>query len=236
VSFVGTSSCRQPAAAFKADKQSLRDNSTRGLDASNALDWAKAMRAMTDILGLTTIATLYQAGNGIFEQFDKVLVLDEGRQIYYGPREGAVPFMEELGFVCDPAANRADFLTSVTVPTERVIAEGYEDRFPRNAEEIQSAYDRSSIKSEMMSQCEYPQSPEAKQNTVEFKAMSEKDKDKYIPKNSVVMTGFPAQVKAAVKRQYQILWGDKATLIVKQAAALAQSLLGGSLFVRRTVS
>lgn len=57
------------------------DNSTRGLDASTALEWAKAIRAMTDIMGLTTIVTLYQAGNGIYEQFDKVLVLDEGRQI-----------------------------------------------------------------------------------------------------------------------------------------------------------
>ncbi len=43
------------------------DNSTRGLDASTALDWAKAMRVMTDKLGLTTIATLYQAGNAVYE-------------------------------------------------------------------------------------------------------------------------------------------------------------------------
>lgn len=35
------------------------DNSTRGLDASTALDFIKAMRAMTDILGHTTFATLY---------------------------------------------------------------------------------------------------------------------------------------------------------------------------------
>lgn len=34
------------------------DNSTRGLDASTALDFIKAMRAMTDILGQTTFATL----------------------------------------------------------------------------------------------------------------------------------------------------------------------------------
>ncbi|KAH7089188.1 multidrug resistance protein CDR2 [Paraphoma chrysanthemicola] len=206
------------------------DNSTRGLDAGNALEWAKAMRAMTDILGLTTIATLYQAGNGIFEQFDKVLVLDEGRQIYYGPREGAVPFMEELGFVCDPAANRADFLTGVTVPTERVIAPGFEDRFPRNAEEIQAAYDKSSIKVAMMSEGAYPKSPEAIQDTEDFKHMTEMDKDKYIPKKSAVMTSLPSQIKVSVRRQFQILWGDKATLIVKQAATVAQSLLGGSLF------
>ena len=34
------------------------DNSTRGLDASTALDFIKAMRVMTDILGQTTFATL----------------------------------------------------------------------------------------------------------------------------------------------------------------------------------
>ncbi len=31
-------------------------------------------------------------------------------------------------------------------------------------------------------------------------------------------------------RQYQILWGDKATFIIKQASTLAQALITGSLF------
>lgn len=76
------------------------DNSTRGLDASTALAYTKAVRAMTDILGLSSIVTLYQAGNGIYDLFDKVLVLDKGIQIYYGPMKQARPFMEELGFIC----------------------------------------------------------------------------------------------------------------------------------------
>lgn len=81
------------------------DNSTRGLDASTALEWAKALRAMTNVMGLTTIVTLYQAGNGIYNLFDKVLVLDEGKQIYYGPAASAKPFMEDLGFVYSDGAN-----------------------------------------------------------------------------------------------------------------------------------
>lgn len=81
------------------------DNSTRGLDASTALEWAKALRAMTDVQGLSTIVTLYQAGNGIYNLFDKVLVLDEGKQIYYGPAAEAKPFMENLGFVYTDGAN-----------------------------------------------------------------------------------------------------------------------------------
>jgi ATP-binding cassette subfamily G (WHITE) protein 2 (SNQ2) len=212
------------------------DNSTRGLDASTALEWTKTMRAMTDILGLTTIATLYQAGNGIYDQFDKVLILDEGKQIYYGPREDAVPFMEKLGFLCDPAANRADFLTSVTVPTERLIAQGYEHTFPRNANEIVAAYDRSLIKPKMMVEIDYPDSAEAKQNTADFKEMEARDKHSSLPKSSPVSAGFYTQVQTAVTRQYQILWGDKGTLILKQAAATIQALLGGSLFYNAPIN
>ncbi|CAE7188496.1 hypothetical protein PTNB85_07610 [Pyrenophora teres f. teres] len=206
------------------------DDSTRGLDAGSALEWAKAMRAMTDILGLTTIATLYQAGNGIFEQFDKVMLLDNGKQIYYGPREDAVPFMEDLGFLRDPAANQADFLTGVTNPSVRVIADGHEKKFPRNGTEIRAAYGRSPIKARMMAELDYPNSDEAKQNTADFKQMTARDKHKSLPKDAPVTTSFYSQVKTTVIRQYQILWGDKPTVIVKQVSTVIQALVAGSLF------
>ena len=43
------------------------DNSTRGLDASTALDYANSLRIMTDVSDRTTLVTLYQAGEGIYE-------------------------------------------------------------------------------------------------------------------------------------------------------------------------
>ena len=63
------------------------DCSTRGLDAASALDYTRSLRIMTDVLKKTTIATLYQASNSIYALFDKVLLLDEGRCIYFGPTE-----------------------------------------------------------------------------------------------------------------------------------------------------
>lgn len=60
------------------------DNSTRGLDASTALDYAKSLRVMTDVSNRTTLVTLYQAGEGIYKVMDKVLVIDEGRMMYSG--------------------------------------------------------------------------------------------------------------------------------------------------------
>ncbi|CAG9946232.1 unnamed protein product [Clonostachys rosea f. rosea IK726] len=207
------------------------DNSTRGLDASTALEWVRAIRAMTDILGLTTIVTLYQAGNGIYEQFDKVLVLDDGKQVFYGPQKEAVPFMESLGFVRDPGSNLGDFLTGVTVPTERRIAHGYENTFPRNADAVRAAYDRSPIKVQMIEECQrYPNTDEAAANTANFKEMVARDKQTGVPQRSPVTANFLTQVRAAVMRQYQIMWGDKATLFMKQGATLIQALMGGSLF------
>ncbi|KAH7124683.1 ABC-2 type transporter-domain-containing protein [Dactylonectria macrodidyma] len=207
------------------------DNSTRGLDASTALEWVKAIRAMTDILGLTTIVTLYQAGNGIYEHFDKVLVLDEGKQIFYGLRQDAVPFMEGLGFMRDSGSNRGDFLTGVTVPTERLIAPGYENTFPRTADAVRAAYDRSAFKPKMLDEGRsYPTSEKAVENTAVFKDMVAREKHKGVPKKSPVTADFITQVRTAITRQYQIMWGDKSTLFMKQGATVIQALLGGSLF------
>ncbi|KAJ6099018.1 hypothetical protein N7467_000553 [Penicillium canescens] len=206
------------------------DQSTRGLDASTALEWTKAIRAMTDVLGLTTIVTLYQAGNGIFDLFDKVLVLDEGEQIYYGPREQARPFMENAGFICREGSNIADYLTGVTVPTERRIREGYESRFPRNAEALRAEYEKSPIHAQMAAEYSYPDSDLARERTKEFKEGVAFETSKRLPQNSPFTVSFLDQVKICVQRQYQILWGDKATFIIKQVATLAQALIAGSLF------
>jgi ATP-binding cassette, subfamily G (WHITE), member 2, SNQ2 len=73
------------------------DNSTRGLDASTALDYANSLRVMTDISNRTTFVTLYQAGEGIYRLMDKVLVIEEGRMIYQGPASDAKAYFEVRG-------------------------------------------------------------------------------------------------------------------------------------------
>lgn len=206
------------------------DQSTRGLDASTALEWTKAIRAMTDTLNLSTVVTLYQAGNGIYDLFDKVLVLDEGEQIFYGTREQARPFMEEAGFICLEGSNVADYLTGVTVPTERRIRDGFESRFPRNAEALRAEYEKSPIYTQMIADYSYPDSELARERTEEFKKGIAFETSKTLPKNSPFTVGFVDQVKICVQRQYQILWGDKATFIIKQVATLCQALIAGSLF------
>ena len=127
------------------------DNSTRGLDASNALDFARVLRRSANEEQKTVVATLYQAGNGIFNEFDKVLVLAEGREIYYGPASDAREYFENMGFVCAPGANIADFVTAVAVHTERAIAPGFENQVPNTAEEFEARYKSSPMFERMKS-------------------------------------------------------------------------------------
>jgi ATP-binding cassette subfamily G (WHITE) protein 2 (SNQ2) len=106
------------------------DNSTRGLDASTALDYAKSLRVLTNIYHQTTFVSLYQASENIYSQFDKVLVIDEGRQVYFGPVKEARAYFEGLGFLEKPRQTTPDYLTGCTDRFEREYKEG---RDPSNA-------------------------------------------------------------------------------------------------------
>lgn len=163
------------------------------------------MRAITDILSLTTIASLYQAGNGIYEQFDKILILDNGKQIFYRPRDKAMPYIEDLSFLYDPTANKSDFLTSISIPTIHTIAPDFKDRFPRSTKLLLATYNNSPIKPRMIAELDYPNSPEAQQNTADFKEQEAQDKHKNLPKKAAESAGYFHQIQTATTRQFQIL-------------------------------
>jgi ABC-type multidrug transport system permease subunit len=82
----------------------------------------------------------------------------------------------------------------------------------------------------MISEYDYPNSDVARQRTQDFKEGVAFETSKHLPKNSPLTVNFGEQVKACIIRQYQIIWGDKATFIIKQVATLMQALIAGSLF------
>ncbi|KAI5310105.1 hypothetical protein KEM55_001631, partial [Ascosphaera atra] len=100
------------------------DNSTRGLDSSTALDFVKSLRIMTDVKKTTTFVSLYQASENIYHQFDKVLLLDEGRQVFFGRISEARSYFEGLGYKEQPRQTTPDYLTGCTDPFERQFVPG----------------------------------------------------------------------------------------------------------------
>jgi ATP-binding cassette subfamily G (WHITE) protein 2 (PDR) len=82
--------------------------------------------------------------------FDKVTVLYEGRQIYFGPINEAKGFFTTMGFECPERQTTADFLTSLTSPSERVVRPGYENSVPRTPDEFAAAWKNSDAHAKLM--------------------------------------------------------------------------------------
>src|SRR5687767_4348909 len=75
--------------------------------------------------------------------FDKVTLLYQGRQIFFGPVEEAEKYFKDLGFERPDRATTPDFLTSLTHPAERVIRQGWEARVPQSPDEFAAAWTQS---------------------------------------------------------------------------------------------
>jgi ATP-binding cassette, subfamily G (WHITE), member 2, SNQ2 len=200
------------------------DNSSKGLDASTAVEYVKSIRAMTNMADTSTAVSLYQAGETLYELVDKVLLIDEGKCLYYGRAEDAKKYFLDLGFECPERWTTADFLTSVTDEHERSIREGWENRIPRTAGEFSDAYRRSEDYQKNLRDID---AFEAELETLaEERRRNESEKSK--KKNYEI--AFHKQVMACTHRQFLVMFGDKASLFGKWGGLLFQGLIVGSLF------
>lgn len=205
------------------------DNSTRGLDASTAVDYVRSLRIITDVTGGTSIATLYQAGEGIYELFDKVCLIDEGRCIYFGPANEACAYFESLGYYKPPRQTSADFLTGLTDVHERTFREGFENKAPRTPEELEAAYRSSHYYQEACQQADQSFSEDHSQ-LADFKTSVRQEKKKRMAKSSPYTVSYFEQIYYCFIRQLQILWGNRDGFQTKLGTIFVVSFVVSSLF------
>lgn len=200
------------------------DNSSKGLDASTAVEYIQSLRTLTNMAQVSTAVSLYQAGESLYDLVDKVLLIDEGQCLYYGSSDDAKQYFLDLGFDCPDRWTTADFLTSVTDPFERSVRSGWEDRIPRSAEDFAAVYKKSdAYQKNIQDMKDYEaQLGEQKQRRSENRSKKNKKKNYTIP--------FHQQVFALAKRQMLVTIGDKASLVGKWGGIVFQGLIVGSLF------
>jgi ABC-type multidrug transport system ATPase subunit len=209
------------------------DCSTRGLDASSALDYVRSLRIMTDILHKTTVSTLYQASDSIFHLFDKVMVLDEGRCIYFGPTATAKSYFEEMGFYCPDRKSTPDFLTGLCNMNEREYREGYKNKVPVNSVQFEKAYKESAVYNEMMRERdEYEQKINQDRPDEKFRQAFAEAHQKHAPVRSPYVATYYQQVKSLTLRQFQLIWGDKGALISRYGGVVVKGLIMASVFFK----
>ncbi len=208
------------------------DNSTRGLDSANALEFCKNLALMSKYTGSTACVAIYQASQNAYYVFNKVTVLYEGRQIYFGRTEDAKKFFVDMGFKCPDRQTTADFLTSLTSPSERLIRPGFEDRVPRTPDEFAAVWKGSEDRARLMQEIEeferqYPIGGPSYNTFVEArKAMQSKRQRVKSPYTISVWN----QVSLCVGRGFQRLRGDFSLTATALVGNFIMALIIGSVF------
>ncbi|QGI71281.1 hypothetical protein CEK26_003618 [Fusarium fujikuroi] len=192
------------------------DNSTRGLDSSTALDFVKALRAFTDIGHKTTLATLYQAGEEIYRNFDKVVVLSEGHEAFFGSTSEAWSYFHDLGFIPIPGQTTAEFLATVTDPEERRAIPGSEADSIKSSADLAAAFKRSSNYTRLVTEID------------EYREKQGQE-DALLPTYSYRLS-LPSQVKESLKRQYQLVKGQRRVYYIKWITTIILCLVCGSVY------
>ncbi len=82
--------------------------------------------------------------------FDKVALLYEGRQIFFGHKDSAKQYFTDMGYHCPDRQTTADFLTSLTNPAERIVQPGFENRVPRTPDEFAETWAKSAARERLL--------------------------------------------------------------------------------------
>lgn len=208
------------------------DNTTRGLDSSTALDFVKSLRIYTDIYKLPTLVSLNQASESIYALFDKVLVIDRGRQVYFGPASEARGYFEGLGFAPRPNQTTPDYLTGCADPREREFADQLDSNTPDSVVDLERAYKSSSMFAKTVADKDAYKTEVSRDSTAQdhFRRAVLDAKHPFTSKRSVYSIPFHQQTIALFKRQFHLKMQDRFTIVTSWGTTLLIAIIVGALF------
>ncbi|KAG5409872.1 hypothetical protein IGI04_006191 [Brassica rapa subsp. trilocularis] len=86
------------------------DEPTSGLDATAALRLVQTLSWVAHGRGKAVVTSIHQPSSRVFQMFDTVLLLSEGKFLFYGKGRDAMAYFESVGFSPAFPMNPADFL------------------------------------------------------------------------------------------------------------------------------
>lgn len=208
------------------------DNSTRGLDSATALEFIKNLKIASEFSDASVFVSLYQASQDAYDLFEKVTVLYEGRQIFFGSTTRAKQFFLDMGYHCPERQTTGDFLTSLTSPSERVAKPGMEGKVPRTPDEFAAYWQASPEFAELMKEIDEFDNdfPIDGPQLEKFQAARAQTQAKHTRPGSPFTISFGMQVRLCMTRGVQRLKGDYSMALSTVVGNFAMALIIASVF------
>ncbi|KZL63583.1 abc-2 type transporter [Colletotrichum incanum] len=209
------------------------DNSTRGLDSANAIEFCRTLRMQADVFGCSSAVAIYQAPQEAYDLFDKVTVLYEGRQIFFGKSTDAKPYFESLGFQCPEQKTTADFLTSMTSSSERTVHPEWKGQTPpRSPDEFAQAWKDSQHRRRLLAEMDTfeREFPFGGDTHKQFSATRRAHQSKRQRPSSPYTLSFLQQITLNLWRSFKLLISEPWMTVTMLTTNLFESLIISSIF------
>ncbi|KIY47084.1 pleiotropic drug resistance ABC transporter [Fistulina hepatica ATCC 64428] len=219
------------------------DNSTRGLDSSTALEFVHALRLAANLGQMTTIVSLYQAGENLYNLFDKarhfiyVCLIYEGKLVYFGAASEAKQYFIDLGYKPANRQTTADFLVAVTDPNGRIPRAAEDTDFvthpvPRTAQEFADHFVTSEMgrrnREEVRAHMEGTGHQDAGLDAYRLSVRREHARNTRAA--SPYLLSIPMQARAVMIRRVQILRGKLFSTALNSMTFLIQGIIVGTVY------
>ncbi|CAF0907610.1 unnamed protein product [Rotaria sordida] len=93
------------------------DEPTSGLDSTLATSLIQLLRNLANDQRKTIVLSIHQSTSQIFQIFDQVMLISEGRIVFMNKPQAAVPYFTSLGYQCPAYFNPADYMIAVISTT-----------------------------------------------------------------------------------------------------------------------
>ncbi|KAI4894233.1 hypothetical protein NFI96_025424 [Prochilodus magdalenae] len=196
------------------------DEPTTGLDASTANSVLALLKRMSNH-GRTIILSIHQPRYSIYRLFDSLTLLAGGRLVYHGSAKSALEYFSDIGFVCEPHNNPADFFLDVINGDSSAV---YQNELDMEQSPHQNIEQR--LVEEYKTSSHYRETRVELEKIMQGRNYNGKTKTRTITYN----TNFQHQFKWVLKRTFRNLMLNPQTSFAQVGVTLFLALIAGAIF------
>ncbi|KAM8878856.1 broad substrate specificity ATP-binding cassette transporter ABCG2d isoform 2-T2 [Spinachia spinachia] len=199
------------------------DEPTTGLDASTANSVLLLLKRMASD-GRTIIMSIHQPRYSIYRLFDTLTLLVGGKMVYHGPAPNALDYFTNIGFLCEPHNNPADFFLDV------INGDSTATNVTKDLDFEELASSRQSIQESLVE--EYRTSSYCSDTRAELQRIArEKKCSSYSTAHAVAYnSSFCHQLRWVLKRTFQNLMLTPQTSVAQLGVNVFLALVVGAIF------
>lgn len=201
------------------------DEPTSGLDSVSAARIVALLKSLAEDpeQRTTVIASIHQPSSALYHSFTQVLVLANGRQLYFGPGGNApAEFFAAQGRVCPPGYNIADHLLEIASDSPESLLSGQAAR-SHSGSFVNGAHD-----DEKAAKRDVPHLSSS--NEVDLAAASNNAKENKWWPSPRCATTFLTQLEVISAREWRNLRRDKTLLLAHLLVAAVLGVFAGGLY------